>query len=160
MSEIPLGEGPLNIGAFMAQAAGEGLGVTEARNALRAAGGAISNATFSAMYSEIRTSIAARDALQNIDYGSIPSGADYTEWTMGAEGDYATFVTSYVRVPGQSGVEERYFTYVTDQPHTPQEAIDAAADFYTNDQLTAESMAGGVYQGSMVTSMTITKGAG
>lgn len=145
----------LNAGAFMAQAAAEGLGVVEARNAMRAGGLSMSNATFSAMYGEIRAAVGERDLLQGIDYGAIPGGEVYTDWTAGAEGDFATFVTSYVRVPGQSDVEERFYTYVTSDPHTPQEAIDAAAAFYTDDALVSDTMKA-TYQGSMITSMTRT----
>ena len=158
MSEFA-GEGAgLNAGAFMAQAASEGMGVVEARTAMREAGLQMSNATFSSMYGEIRAAVGERDAIQSLDYGAIPPGDAYTGITMGEGGDFATFVTSYVRVPGQDAVETRYFTYVTGEPHSPQQAIDAAADFYTADDLTADSMAGGNYVGSVVTSMTQTRG--
>lgn len=159
MSDLFDAAASLDAGAFMAQAANEGLGVVAARNAMRESGISMSNATFSRMYGEIREAIAGRDALQGLDYGAIPPGETYTDWAVGAEGDYATFVTSYVRVPGQSDLEQRFYIYRSDQPHTPQEAIDAAADQYTNTDLTRDSLAGGVYQGSVVTSMTRTVGS-
>lgn len=158
MSEI-FGEGAgLNAGAFMAGAIEEGLGVVEARDAMRAAGLSMSNATFSRMYADVRAAIGERDAIQGLNYDAIPGGDQWGEWAAGAAGDFATFVTSYVRRPGSPDVEERYYIHVTGQAHTPQEAIDAAADFYTNDNLTQESMRGGNYQGSIVTSMVRTVG--
>lgn len=152
------GEGAgLNAGAFMVQAAEEGLGVVAARDAMRAGGLSMSNATFSRMYGEVRNTIANRDVIAGLDYGAIPPGDAYSTWTMGAGGDYATFVTSYVRAPGQAEVEERFFTFVTSDPHTPQEAIDAAADHYSNDAPMNDTFKS-IYQGSMVTSMTRTRG--
>lgn len=158
MTDVPI-EGPgLNAGAFMVEAAEQGMGVVEARTAMREAGLQMSNATFSRMYGEVRSTLANRDLVAGLDYGAIPPGDAFSTWTMGEGGQYATFVTSYVRVPGTREVEPRFFTFVTDEPHTPQDAIDAAADHYTNDALTAESMRGGVYQGSVVTSITRTRG--
>lgn len=158
MSEIPdVGVG-LNAGAFMARAAAEGMGVVEARNAMRAGGLSMSNATFSRMYGEIRTAVSERDALQGLNYGAIPPGDVFTDWAAGAGGGYATFVTSYVRMPGSDDVQERFFTYTSTDPHTPQEAVDAAQAFYTDEALTVDSMQGGIYQGSMVTSVTRTVG--
>ena len=160
MSEIGAEGAGINAGAFMAQAISEGLGVTEARNALRAAGMRMSNATFSDMYAQVRDTIGNRDAVQALGDDAIPAGADYTEWTMGEGDQYASFVTSYVRVPGQDGIEPRYFIYTTDAPHTKQDAMDAAADQYGDENLADYPGAHGTYQGSVVTSMTRTVSVG
>lgn len=154
MTDLPIEGAGLNAGAFMAQAANEGLGVVAARTAMREAGLQMSNATFSQMYGEIRAAVAGRDAIAGLNYDAIPGDDAFTTWRVEDGGGYATFVTNYVRVPGQRGVEPRYYTYVTDQPHTPQEAIDAAADHFTNDALTTDTLRGGIYQGSVVTSVT------
>lgn len=158
MSEFEaLGEG-LNAGAFMAQAAGEGLGVVEARNLMREAGLHMSNATFSSMYADVRSAIGERDAIQGLNYDAIPGGDAFSTWAAGAEGEFATFVTSYVRPVGTDELERRYYIHTTGAPHTPQEAIDAAQTFYTDVALAADSMARGNYQGSIVTSVTRTVG--
>jgi hypothetical protein len=154
MSEL-FAEGPgLNAGAFIARAIGEGMGVTEARNLMRASGLAMSNQTFSNMWGNIRESIGQGDVIAGLDYGAIPPSDLIRQWAVEAGGDYLTFVESQVRLPGTDTLQTRYYTYRTGQPHTPQEAIDAAADFMQQNDAAAVGYGGGTYIGSYVTSFT------
>lgn len=152
MSEIfGAGEG-LNAGAFIARAIGEGMGVAESRTLMRSYGLQMSNQTFSNMWGEIRDAIGSRDVIASMDYGSLPSPDAFRTWAAGSQGDYITFVESQVRLPGTDVLETRYYTHRTADPHTPQTAIDAAADFYTANQDVALGYGGGTYLGSYVTS--------
>lgn len=154
MSEAGFVEGePFNVGSFMAQAVGEDLSMRSAREAFRAAGGRMSNQSFASMYSEVRDAIGGREAIQAIDYSSIPDAGLYGSWASGGEGNYSTFVTSYVRRVGERGLEPRYYTYTTSEPHTPQEAIDAAGSWITDNPDQAAAYGEGVYAGGVVTSM-------
>lgn len=156
----PAGEpGPgFNAGAFMAEAISEGLSARQAIVRFREAGMAMSNQAFRSMYAQVRDVIGRRDVLGALDYSAIPGPEVYGTVTLGQGDRYATYVTSYVRRLGERDLEPRWYTYVTDQPHTPGEAIQAARDWLTDQDLAQDSFSTGVYQGSVVTSMSKTIG--
>lgn len=159
MSEIPIIGAGFNAGAFIAKAIDEGLSQNKAMVAFRAEGMKMGNESFRSMYVEVANAIADRDVIARLDYDALPPGDAYSVWSAGAEGDYATFVTSLTRMPGSVEMEPKYFMHVTADPHTPQEAIDAAAAHYTDDATSTGGTPKGSYMGSVVTSMTRTKGA-
>lgn len=160
MSEI-FGEGVgLNAGAFMAGAIEEGLSARQAIIQFREAGLSMGNQSFRNMYAEIRDTIANRDAIAGLNYDAIPPGNVYGTWAADADGGYATFVTSFTRMPGETEMEQRFYIHTSADPHTPQDAIDAAAAHYTDDAIGSSGTPQGVYQGSIVTSMTRTRGSG
>lgn len=156
MSDIGAAGEALSPGAFIVQAVNEGLSMRQAVAGFREAGFEMGNQAFRQMFGEIREAVGNRDVIAGLDYGAIPPADAYSTWAAGDEGQYATFVTSYTRMPGTVEIEPRYYTYVTDEPHTPQEAVDAAAGFYTGDQ-GQPGYQQGVYQGSVITSMTRTR---
>ena len=51
---------------------------------------------------------------------------------MGRGGQYATQVTVFIRTKGTGDAGTRQFTYLTDEPHTPGEAEQAAVDEFTD----------------------------
>lgn len=160
MSEF-LTEGPgLNAGAFMAGAIEEGMSARQAITAFREAGLSMGNQSFRNMYAEIRDTIANRDAVAGLQYDALPPGDSYGVWAADAEGGYATFVTSFTRMPGEVEMEQRFYIHTSADPHTPQDAIDAAAAHYTDDAVGTAGTPQGTYQGSIVTSMTRTRGTG
>lgn len=153
MSEFEaLGPG-LNAGAFIAGAINEGLGVTEARDLMRSYGLSMSNQTFSNLWADIRGAIGERDELAGLDYNRIPDPATFQQWAAGAEGDYITFVQAEVRIPGTDELQPRYYTHRTADPHTPQDAVDAASEFFIDNQDTAIGYGGGTFMGAFVTSV-------
>ena len=159
MTDLPIEGEAFNVGSFISEAIDSGLSMRRAREQFRAAGMRMSNESFAQLYSEIRDTIGGREVLQGIDYNAIPDADIYGTWAMGEGGRFSTFVTSYVRRIGERNVEQRFYTYTTDQPHSPQEAIDIARDQLTNQDLAADSFGGGIYQGSVVTSMVRTRPA-
>ncbi len=158
MSDIP-GEGPgFSVGAFLQGAVEEGWSARRAIAEFRSAGMSMGNEAFRSMYASARETLAGRDALAGLDYNApIPTDV-MVPWAAGEEGNFASFVTSYVRMPGTTDIEERFFTHVTDTPHTPQEAIDAAAAYLTGDALPTNGTPQGVYVGGVLTSTTYTTG--
>lgn len=157
MTDLPVEGEPFNVGTFISGAIDEGLSQRSALRLFREQGMRMADRTFGALWNEIRDTIGGREVLQGIDYSAIPTADVYGTWAAGEGGQFSTFVTSYVRRVGERGVEERFYTYTTDQPHAPQEAIDAARDQYTDEGLASDSFGGGIYQGSVVTSMVRTR---
>lgn len=147
---------PFNIGSFLGKAVGEGLSARQAIAEFREAGMQMSNQTFRSLYSSARDALANHDAIAALDYDAIPPGDAFTDWAAGEGGNYATFIESFVRMPGEREVESRFFTHVTSEPHTPQEAIDAAAAIYGDEGDGTGPAYGAVYHGSVVTSVTRT----
>lgn len=160
MSEIgPAGEA-FNVASFLAQAMDEGMSMRSARQAFRDAGMRMSNQSFASMYAEVRDAIGGREAVQGLDYSAIPPAEAFTTWAAGDAERFSTFVTSFVRRTGEREMEPRYYTYTTDRPHSPEEAVQAAADFLTDNDLVRDSFGNGIYQGSVVTSVTHTRAKG
>lgn len=149
------GFGP--VGAFIRSAISEGLGVTAARNAMREAGiGRMNNTTFGQIYGQIRDTIGARSAIAALDYSVLPPAGAYSEWAAGTSGRYASFVDVHVREIGSQQTGRKWFQHVTDFPHTPQEAIDAAMASVMGGTETGLTPSGEVIIGATITSLTRT----
>ncbi len=152
-----IGPGPGNIGGFIRQAITEGLGVTEARNLFRETGvGRMSNAAFGQLYGQVRAAIGQRDVLAGIDYNALPPGDAYTPWAAGRADRYASFVEVQVREIGTREVTSRFHQFVTNAPHTPQEAVDAAMQVVSNGSEDGTTPSGEIVLAGFVTSMTRT----
>lgn len=115
------------ITGFIRDAIGEGMGVTAARSAFREQGlGAMSNATFGQLYGEARAAAARMDSFATLAYDTIPGGESYNVIRAGGPQRYLTTVGVPVRETGSRGILTRFDTFMTAEPHTPQEAIDYA----------------------------------
>lgn len=145
----------LSLGAFIRQAIGEGMGVTEARNTMRDLGvGSLSNEAFGELYGEIRAAIGQRSALAGLDYEAIPGADVLVPWSAGNRERYATFVEVFVREQGTRVVTSRFHTHISDAPHTPQEAVDAAIQTLADAARDEGTDFDAVVLTGMVTSMT------
>lgn len=145
-----------NPAPFIADLIQQDIGVTAGRQMMREAGMRMSNAAFSRMYGQVRDAIGGREGLQSMDYESIPPGEAYSTWTAGRGGQYATFTTTFVRPTGSREVEPVYYFHLTNEPHTPNEAIQAAAGFLTDGDEINPVYGPREIIGSVVTSMTRT----
>lgn len=85
---------------------------------------------------QVRASISDHPELGALEPGALPTAEQYSTWAMGSGGQYATSVTVAFRdvETGLAGVQP--FTYVTDEPHTPEEAAQAAIDTYSEGEET------------------------
>lgn len=156
MSELPIGGPGFNAGSFIAKAINEGLSMNKALATFRDAGMKMGNQAFRSAYANVREAIGGRDVISSLDYDAIPPGEAFTDWAAGASGRYATFVTSLTRLPGEVEMDRKFYIHVTDEPHTPQEAVDAHAAHLTDEAQTDKGYPMGSYQGGYVTSMTRT----
>lgn len=119
-----------NPAGFIASKIGEGVGSTAALNQFREAGGSFRTQDWYRLYGEVGASIANQDVAAGVNPYAVPSAGDYTEWSMGAGGRYATSVNVLMRDKGSGDMESQQFDYVTDEPHSPAEAAAAAWDVY------------------------------
>lgn len=123
--EVGIGGGL--IGQFLQGAIGEGLSMTAARNMFREQGiGRIANQTFSQLYSEARFAASKYDDWASLNYGAIPGGEQYGTIRAGGPERFLTRVEVGVRESGSRDLTTTFFTHMSAEPHTPQEAIDAA----------------------------------
>lgn len=121
-----------NPAGYIAGKIGEGVGSTEALADYRDAGGAIRTQTWYRLYGEVSDSLARSGAAGSLDPDRIPDAGDYSTWTMGQGGQYATQVQVYFRDIDTGLVGTSFYTYVTNDPHTPGEAEQAAFDEYSD----------------------------
>lgn len=151
------GDGFGGIGAFIRQAIGEGRSLTSTRAAFREAGlGAMSNATFGQLFGQVRAAMGAAGELADIAYDLVPDPNMLTPWAAGTGGKFSSFVEVLVREPGSRDVSSRFHQYVTSDPHSPQEAVDAAMDVITQASMNQGTDFEAVVLDGIVTSMTRT----
>lgn len=143
---------------FIAGMIEEGIGVTAGRNMVRDAGFQISNEAFGNLYGQVRFALGDREIIQGLNYDQVPPSDVYSTWRAGRGDQYATYVTSYVRPVGERDIEERFYFHLSDDPHTPQEAIDAAQAHLTGDRAATSGSDPIVLVGSVVTSVNRTIG--
>jgi len=146
--------------AFLANLVRADVSATQALGIFRAQGLRMGNETFYGLYSEIREAVGGRSALQGMHYNQLPTGSQYTEYQAGPGGQYATFVQTYTRGVGDTEVSTKYFTFVSNEPHTANEAIAAAQAQLVEGQGQSGPPGGEVMIGSTVSSMTVTTAYG
>lgn len=130
-----IGEG-VNIGnpsGFMASKIMEGVSANQALRDFREAGGAFKRQDWLRGYAATRDTLSSAPQIAGIDPSSVPEAGQYGEWAMGRGGQFATQVQIQVMDRASGIVGTAPFTYVTDEPHTPDEAVAAGIDLYTND---------------------------
>lgn len=138
---------PGNPAGFMASAIGEGTSATAALQEFRDAGGQMRTQTWYRMYGEVTDALARSPMAGTLDPNALPDPAAYATWAMGAGGEYATQVDLFFRDLDTGLIGTIPYTYVTDVPHTPGEAIaEGMADFGESDTQAAydQSIEGGI----------------
>lgn len=141
---MPDGPSTGNIAGFIKGLIDEGVGPTEGRQLYRDAGGRVGNDAWSRLYGETYDALQRSTTAGALDLDTLPSPEQYATWSMGRGNRYATQVNLFTRDTGSNDVGKMNYTYITDAPHTPQEAIDAAWDqFFSADQLAVEGSGAG-----------------
>lgn len=124
---------PGNPAGFMSYHISIGSSAAEARREWRAIGGTTGDTAWNQMYGQITDTIMRGENMAGLEPGQLPLPSDYGEWSMGSGGQYATQV-NVTYVDQETGLRSQSpFTYVTDEPHTPDEAEQAAMDEYGAD---------------------------
>jgi hypothetical protein len=125
---------PGNPAGFIVGAINEGQSATAALNAFREAGGEMRTQTWYQMFGQVTDAIARSPLAGSLDPYSLPDPGAYATWAMGPGGEYATQVDLFFRDLDTGLVGSIPYTYVTSDPHTPEEAIaEAMGDFGESD---------------------------
>jgi hypothetical protein len=131
LEELPTKPG--NPAGFMAYHQSIG---TSARGALaewRELGGTSADAKWRELWGQVEDTMLRTADTAGLQPDELPSPADYGVWSMGRGGQYATQV-NVTYVDAETGLRfVSPYTYVTDDPHTPEEAEQAAMDEYGGD---------------------------
>lgn len=124
---------PGNPAGFIAYHLSIGSSARESLAEWRSLGGSAGNQAWYRLTGQIADTINRTADMAALDPSSLPSSADYGEWSMGRGGQYATQV-SVTAIDQETGLlSTSQYTYVTDEPHTPEEAEMAALDEYGTD---------------------------
>lgn len=154
--DVNLGSGL--IGQFLQSAIGDGLSMTAARDLFRESGvGALSNQTFSQLYGEARFAAGKYDDWANLDYSAVPGAEQYADIRASGPDRYLTRVEVGVREIGQRDITTTFFTHMTNDPHSPQEAIDAATSRIADTQQYGVTLGQGAVLAAWVSGIFRTK---
>lgn len=122
-----------NPAGFMAYHVSIGSSAREALREWRSLGGTFTDAKWFQQYGQVTDTIMRTTDVAALEPGQLPSAADYGEWSMGRGGQYATQV-NVTYIDEETGLRSQLpYTYITDEPHTPDEATEAAIDEYGAD---------------------------
>lgn len=120
-----------NPSGFIRGLLNEGTGPTEGLRIYRdEAGGHIQDSRWFSLYQQVQGTYADRPDALALDPYSIPGPESYETWELGKGEQYATQVQIQIRDRDTGDWITRQHTYVTDLPHTAEEAeADAFAMF-------------------------------
>lgn len=124
---------PGNPAGYMVYAQELGMSAREALDAWRELGGTAGNQNWHSMYGQIADTLARTPDMAALDPNVLPAASDYGTWAFGNGGQYATQVKVLV-TDTETGLQSwRDFTHITDEPHTPAEAIAEGIEQYGSD---------------------------
>lgn len=119
-----------NPAGFIRGLLNEGEAPTAGLQIYRDAGGAIQDSRWFALYQQVSATYADRPEQLGLDPYSIPGPESYETWELGKGDQYATQVQIQVVDRDTGDWITKQHTYVTDLPHTAEEAeADAFAMF-------------------------------
>jgi hypothetical protein len=118
----------------MVDAIGRDLNPTAALNEYRENGGSFTTQSWYRLYGEVGASIENQTTAAGLDPYAVPNAGDYTEWSMGQGGGYATSVNVFFRDRDDGSIGYKQYDYITDEPHTPADAAAAAWDDYGDEE--------------------------
>jgi hypothetical protein len=121
-----------NPAGYMADAWERGLSGRAALQEFRDAGGAMRDSYFRELYAQVGDSLTRRGSIGDVGMYDIPDPNQYSTWSMGKGGQFATQVEVSFRDKDTGIFGTKDFTYVTDEAHTKFEAESAAWDEYAD----------------------------
>lgn len=139
MSAIEPPDEGINLGnraGFIAQMISEGYSANEGLSLLQSYGAGYRRSDFLADWGRVSDALARSGDTLALDPTQLPTGEDYAELAMGRGGQYATRVSIGI-VNMDTGISGTgWYLHVTDEPHTPQDAIEAAQDAFSDENTT------------------------
>lgn len=130
-SEINVG----NRAGYVAELLREGNSANSILRTLQESGADMQRQAGLRLVAQVRDSMQRSAEIQSLPGNQLPSADQYGTWAMGRGGQYATQVAVYLldRDTGES--IKAFYTHVTNEPHTPEDAANAAIDvFNTSDE--------------------------
>ena len=106
------------------QAAGEG--PTAGLQMFRDAGGKIQDSRWFGLYRQVADTLEATPGALGLDPFSLPAPHEYVPWDLGPGDQFMTQVDVQLMNTADGTFVTKPATYVTDEPHTPEEAEDWA----------------------------------
>jgi hypothetical protein len=126
----------VNIGnraGYIAELVREGYSANKILGTLRDLGAGMQRSAGLKLVSQVRESMDKAPGIAGLRGDQLPSADQYGTWQMGRGGQYATNVAVYSIDKDTGASIKSFYTHVTNEPHTPEEAAQAGIDLYTND---------------------------
>lgn len=121
-----------NPAGFAAYHLSIGSSAREALAAYRAEGGTTGDAAWYRLYGQVADTLNRTADQAALDPRALPGPSDYSTWAAGSGGKYATQV-KVLTIDQETGLASTVeFTHITSDPHTPEEAQQAAIDMYSS----------------------------
>lgn len=149
------GEPPaVNIGNRAGYIAGllrEGKSANAILRELQAAGGGIQRQAGLRLVAQVRDTLSRAPDAGNFAGNQLPDAGQYGTWAMGRGGQYATQVAVYLQDRDNGDSIKQFYTHVSNEPHTPEDAANAAIDLFsqTDDDSEYDQRVMGAMPGTM-----------
>lgn len=125
-----------NRAGFIGQMIQQGMTANEGLDLLRDLGAGYRRTDFLADWARVSDALARTADTLALDPLAFPASGDYAELAMGRGGQYATRVSIGI-VNMDTGVQGTgWYLHVTDEPHTPEDAIEGALDAFSDENTT------------------------
>jgi hypothetical protein len=125
-----------NRAGFISQMINEGYSANEGLELLQSQGAGYRRSDFLADWGRVSDLLARQDVELALDPTALPDASEYGEIAMGRGGQYATRVSIGI-VNMDTGVNGTgWYLHVTDEPHTPEDAIEGAMDAFSDENTT------------------------
>jgi hypothetical protein len=129
------GPGDVNIGnraGYVASMLREGMSANSILQTFKDLGAGMRRANGLKLIGQVRDSMAKASTVEGLRGDQLPDAAQYGTWAMGRGGQFATNVAVYT-VERQTGLAlTKFYTHVSNEPHTPEAAAQAAIDTFND----------------------------
>lgn len=151
--------GTSNPSGYIKGLIGEGVNPTPGLRAFREDGGQIQDSRWFELFGQVRDTLNRVPDVLDFEPGALPGPADYGTWTVkGQGGQFATQVEVQIRDRDTGLYYTKQHTYITDEPHTPEEAEDDAFAVFGDPD--TENEYGETVMGALATGLWRTQGPG
>lgn len=108
----------------------EGTGPTEGLRQFRDNGGSIQDSRWFDLYGQVNATLADRPGALGLDPFNVPSPGEYETWSLGRGNQFMTQVEIQIRDRDTGLWFTKQHTFVTNDPHTAEDAEDDAFDLF------------------------------
>lgn len=133
LGDFPIPE--INVGnraGYVAQLLQEGNSANSILRTLSEAGAGMQRQAGLRLVAQVRDTLQRAPQTVALPGNQLPDASQYGTWAMGRGGQYATNVAVYLQDRETGESIRAFFTHVTNDPHTPEEAANAAIASFTD----------------------------